>query len=160
MSAVMRVADQQTILARDTAMQIFKTVRCFPFRSPSIFDCRLNFSSPPSLQFGNLNQISVDPSIAIVPQDSYSTSIVSHSEQSDMVILPWNVGSASLPVDDEGAISDLPTAAGASGSNLAEVLFAADSAAHPYTKNFVRRVFAESPRDVSTSTTLATYAFY
>lgn len=159
MSAVMRVADQQTILARDTAMQIFKTVRCFPFRSPSITDYRLttrNFSSPPSLKFGNLNQISVDPSIAIVPQDSYSTSIVSHSEQSDMVILPWNVGSASLPVDDEGAMSDLPTTAGASGSNLAEVLFAADSAAHPYTKNFVRRVFAESPRDVSTSTTLAT----
>jgi hypothetical protein len=146
MSAVMRVADSETILARDTAMQIFKTV-CpgpryvwRPQRADHWPEC--------SLQFGNLNQIAVQPAIAIVPQDSYPTSIVSHSEGTEMIILPWTVGSASLPADDEGGAMPAATTTATSSPNLAEVLFAADSAAHPYTKNFVRRVFAESPRDV------------
>lgn len=102
------------------------------------------------LQFGNLNQIAVQPAIAIVPQESYPTSIVSHSEGTEMIILPWTVGSSSLPADDEGGAMPSVTTA-APSPNLAEVLFAADSAAHPYTKNFVRRVFAESPRDVRSS---------
>jgi len=99
------------------------------------------------LQFGHLNQTSVVPFLAVVPQDSFVSSVLSHSPESEMVIIPWSLPTSGSTFD-EGSTTEISTAA--LTTNPFDALFGSGIAAtSPLYSHFLRQVFAECSQDVS-----------
>ncbi|EUC66451.1 potassium:hydrogen antiporter [Rhizoctonia solani AG-3 Rhs1AP] len=123
-SAVMKVTAAEELMHRDTLISVMRT-------------------------FGHLNRIPVSSALSIVPQDSFSSSVISHARDtdSDLIVIPWN----SAP----SAIEETPqNASGVTPRNPFDAIFGGRSAAVDKTtamiySQFIRRVFVESPSDVA-----------
>jgi hypothetical protein len=126
----------------------------------------LTYLCPSFPQFGYLKQIVVSPFLAIVPQDSFTQTVVSHAENSELVLIPWNVAAnatnhtAFVDKDPNSlpSTSSVPTgmpfgfgstANVASVVNPFESLFGSGvTGGSPLYSHFLRTVFAECNRDV------------
>ncbi|CAE7216799.1 unnamed protein product [Rhizoctonia solani] len=123
-SAVMKVAASEELMHRDTLISVMRT-------------------------FGHLNRIPVSSALSIVPQESFSSSVISHARDtdSDLIVIPWN----SAP----SAIEETPqNVSGIAPRNPFDAIFggrsaAVDKATAMIYSQFIRRVFVDSPSDVA-----------
>ncbi|KAJ1309003.1 hypothetical protein OPQ81_004685 [Rhizoctonia solani] len=123
-SAVMRVTAAEELMYRDTLISVMRT-------------------------FGHLNRIPVSSALSIVPQDSFSSSVISHARDtnSDLIVIPWNSAPSAI---EEASRND----AGVAPRNPFDAIFggrsaAVDKATAMVYSQFIRRVFVESPSDVA-----------
>ncbi|CUA69152.1 K(+)/H(+) antiporter 1 [Saccharomyces cerevisiae S288c] [Rhizoctonia solani] len=123
-SAVMKVTAAEELMHRDTLISVMRT-------------------------FGHLNRIPVSSALSIIPQDSFSSSVISHARDtdSDLVVIPWN----SAPSAIEEAAQNV---SGITPRNPFDAIFggrsaAVDKATAMGYSQFIRRVFVESPSDVA-----------
>ncbi|CAE6440636.1 unnamed protein product [Rhizoctonia solani] len=123
-SAVMRVTAAEELMHRDTLISVLRT-------------------------FGHLNRIPVSSALSVVPQDTFSSSVVSHARDtdSDLVVIPWNSAPSAIEENSQNIN-------GVSPRNPFDAIFGGHSAAVDKTtamiySQFIRRVFVESPSDVA-----------
>ncbi|PWN44441.1 hypothetical protein IE81DRAFT_345670 [Ceraceosorus guamensis] len=131
-SAVMRVAEAESTLRADPIINVFRT-------------------------FGQLNNLPVDSSMAVVNADEYANTVIARAQraQTNFLVVPWTVpeGSSAAPVT--AALQEQATSAGGfrSISNPFETIFGNASGADGVSRSpeniaFVRRVFQTAPCDV------------
>ncbi|KAG8991579.1 K(+)/H(+) antiporter [Tulasnella sp. 427] len=132
-SDVMRNITQDELAQRDSVLTVFKT-------------------------FGSLNQMPVASGLAVVTQDEFAGVVSTRAREfdSDLVIIPWSFG-PSVHGDDakDGPTGTVGPSSGFGHTlthNPFEGLFgkshAYDKASAVSYSHFIRRVFAESPKDV------------
>lgn len=119
-SAVMKSSTADTLIHTDPLLGIFR-------------------------MFGELNDLPVSSSLAIVPHDDLACNVVDHAKQdaSQLILLPWLPPCASIAETSEGAtLRD---------HNPFEVIFGTsrDKSASAIHSQFVRGVFAQSETDVA-----------
>ncbi|RPD80802.1 hypothetical protein L226DRAFT_453651 [Lentinus tigrinus ALCF2SS1-7] len=103
---------------------------------------------------GHLNHMAVSTSLAVVGYEDFSENVAQHARasSSQMVILPWTSGLASVEETPDSPIANEPSPSGSSASPF-DTLFQqkrerdhSSVAAHSH---FIRRVFADAPADVA-----------
>ena len=100
---------------------------------------------------GYLNRMNVSTSLAVVDYEDFSENVSRHTRTSgsQMVILPWTSGLASV----EAVAAETPAANEASGASPFDALFQqkreGDHHAVAAHSHYIRRVFADTPVDVA-----------
>ncbi|KAG1901080.1 Sodium/hydrogen exchanger family-domain-containing protein [Suillus fuscotomentosus] len=123
-SAVMKSSTADTLIHTDPLLGIFR-------------------------MFGELNDLPVSSSLAIVPHDDLACNVVDHAKQdaSQLILLPWLPPCASIAETSEGATLRREKF----DHNPFEVIFGTsrDKSASAIHSQFVRGVFAQSETDVA-----------
>ncbi|KAH9841680.1 Sodium/hydrogen exchanger family-domain-containing protein [Rhodofomes roseus] len=124
-SAVMRSSNTESMLRKDPLLNIFGT-------------------------FGRLHRVSVSASLAVVPYEDLSSSVLEHAQDhgSQLVLVPW----VPAPHSTDN-MADMPSGS-ADGSNPFEALFRAagsgpGQASSTLHSNFVCGIFAQARTDIA-----------
>lgn len=122
-SAVMQSSEADDLIHRDALLSIFRT-------------------------FGHINRIPVSVALAVVNQESFSSSVAEHAKekQAEMVIVPWHSGRHAV-LDEQ-----LPTTPSPTTYNPFDGIFGRsqpEKASSVVYSEFIRRVFATTPTDVA-----------